>query len=250
MVATSDEEMESLLSSFDQIYDDFKIGITQIQLLQSNCNAEIKNREVLEFTANSLKSDNERLTKLYIESLNKLADQLVCHTSYQSLKGELERVRDEQLSKANEHTNAMESLKQVQAAKIKDLETQIRGFLLQKAANESTINQLHQDLAAHKTQVETLRCRLEGVQFDMECRYQHEIQDLKDCLLIEQEEKNELSKKLQNLEKELLISRTKLVEHHRDLTSNRNVETLKQKIMKLRKENEVLKRKLIGIKEG
>lgn len=29
-----------------------------------------------------------------------------------------------------------------------------------------------------------------------------EIQDLKDCLLIEQEEKNELSKKLQELEKE------------------------------------------------
>lgn len=30
----------------------------------------------------------------------------------------------------------------------------------------------------------------------------HEIQDLKDCLTIEQEEKNELNKKLQNLEKE------------------------------------------------
>lgn len=29
-----------------------------------------------------------------------------------------------------------------------------------------------------------------------------EIQDLKDCLMIEQEEKNELSKKLQELEKE------------------------------------------------
>ncbi|GFZ21891.1 hypothetical protein Acr_29g0010530 [Actinidia rufa] len=79
----------------------------------------------------------------------------------------------------------------------------------------------------------------------------YENQDLKDCLMVEEEEKNELhNKKLQNLEKELLISRTKLVEHHRDSTSNRHVETLKQKIMKLRKENEVLKRQLHGLKEG
>lgn len=31
-----------------------------------------------------------------------------------------------------------------------------------------------------------------------------EIQDLKDCLLLEQEEKNELNKKLQDLEKECM----------------------------------------------
>ncbi|VFR02840.1 unnamed protein product [Cuscuta campestris] len=67
---------------------------------------------------------------------------------------------------------------------------------------------------------------------------------LKDCLLVEQEEKAELSKKLQDLEKELTVSRTKLVESRQDLTSNRNVDALKQKIMKLRKENEVLKRQI------
>lgn len=32
-----------------------------------------------------------------------------------------------------------------------------------------------------------------------------EIQDLKDCLLLEQEEKNELNKKLQDLEKECML---------------------------------------------
>lgn len=48
----------------------------------------------------------------------------------------------------------------------------------------------------------------------------------------------------------VLISRTKLVEQQRDLASNRHVDTLKQKIMKLRKENEVLKRKAHDAKEG
>lgn len=47
----------------------------------------------------------------------------------------------------------------------------------------------------------------------------------------------------------VLISRTKLAENKQDLSSNRHVETLKQKIMKLRKENEVLKRQLMDSNE-
>lgn len=48
----------------------------------------------------------------------------------------------------------------------------------------------------------------------------------------------------------VLVSKTKLGEQQQDLTSSRNVETLKQKIMKLRKENEVLKRQLSVLKEN
>ncbi|KAL4566077.1 hypothetical protein LXL04_030187 [Taraxacum kok-saghyz] len=49
----------------------------------------------------------------------------------------------------------------------------------------------------------------------------------------------------------LLISRTKLgeAENKQDFSSNRHVETLKQKVMKLRKENELLKRQLLESKE-
>ncbi|XP_052198537.1 protein At-4/1 isoform X5 [Diospyros lotus] len=223
MAATSDEEMDSLLSSFDQIYHDVKTGINHIQSLQSNCDAQVKKREALLVTACSLKADNERLTKLYTESINKLADQ--------------------------KYRNSVESLKQDCAAKIKEFETKMKGFLIQKAADEATIRQLNEDLSAHKIHLECLTSKLGLVEFDVESRYHYEVQGLKDCLLIEQEEKNELNKKLQNFEKELLISRTKLAEHQRDLTLNRQVEALKQKIMKLRKENEVLKRQLRGLKE-
>lgn len=44
----------------------------------------------------------------------------------------------------------------------------------------------------------------------------------------------------------VLISRTKMAEQQRHLTSNRQIENLKLKIMTLRKENEALKRKLSG----
>ncbi|CAK9171568.1 unnamed protein product [Ilex paraguariensis] len=171
-------------------------------------------------------------------------------TSYQSLKEELKRASDDLVRKENECRNAIESLEQDHAMRINELETQVSDLSSQKAANEATINELHQDLATHRNHIEALKSRLERIHSDVESRYHYEIQDLKDCLLIEQEEKNELSKKLQDLEKELLISRTKLAEHQRDLTSNRHVETLKQKIMKLRKENEVLKGQQLGSKKG
>ncbi|KAL4313166.1 hypothetical protein GQ457_01G034800 [Hibiscus cannabinus] len=63
--------------------------------------------------------------------------------------------------------------------------------------------------------------------------------------MVEQEEKNELNKKnYRKLKRNvILISRTKLGEQQQDSASSREVETLELKIMKLRKENEILKRK-------
>ncbi|KAL9445222.1 hypothetical protein AB3S75_018248 [Citrus x aurantiifolia] len=244
MAATSDEGMESLLSDFDQIYEDFKRAISEVQLLRSSCNAETKRREALEITYNTLKKENERARNSYTESLENLADQLERKAKCQSLKEELKRVNDEHLSKEYELRKVIDSIKQDDAAKARDFEDQIRSLMLEKATNEATISNLHQDLAAHKMHMQTLAKRLDQVKFDVEMKYNLEIQDLKDCLLLEQEEKNELNKRVQDLEKELLMNRTKMAEHNRDLTSVRSVETLKLKIMKLRKENEILKRKL------
>ncbi|MFS7918444.1 hypothetical protein Hanom_Chr03g00201111 [Helianthus anomalus] len=154
------------------------------------------------------------------------------------------------LNLQQEFRNAIKQLKHDYENRINGLEVQIKDNVAQKKANESTINQLHQDLAAHRNHVEALSKRLDQVHSDVEMTYQYEIQDLKDCLMMEQEEKNDLNRKLQSLEKELLISRTKLAENKQDLSSNRHVETLKQKVMKLRKENEVLKRRLADSKEG
>ncbi|XP_034200300.1 protein At-4/1 isoform X3 [Prunus dulcis] len=205
MAATSDEEMDSLLSTFDQIYQnsqDFKSGVAEIQLANSTCNAEAKKREALEFTCNNLKQENERLTRLYTECLNNVADQLERRSSSQGLKEEVKRMREECLSKEEEHRKAMELAKQDCAAKVDDLEAQIRGFMLEKATNEATIDHLQRDLAAHKSHLHVLASRLDHVQLDVESKYILEIQDLKDCLAIEQEEKNESSKKLQDLQKE------------------------------------------------
>nr|GMD74544.1 4/1 protein [Ipomoea batatas] len=274
MAAFSEEATQSLSSSFDHICDEFKNAIAEIQTLNSNYNAEVKKRDALQFTIKNLQSDdlsdspasiglserkNERLRKIYTKVFNKMADQIESHTSCQVLKDELKKANDELSQKENEFRIAVESLKQEHAMRIQDLESQIRELQTEKVASEAIRNQLHQDLTVHKNHIEALARRLEQVSSDVESRFKrqkpfvsdyYEIQGLRDCLLVEQEEKNEVNKKLHDLEKELLVSRKKLVESQQDLTSNRHVETLKQKIMKLRKDNEVLKRQIIDRKEG
>ncbi|KAJ6731986.1 hypothetical protein OIU79_003171 [Salix purpurea] len=240
MAATIDEEINSLLSSFDHIYEDFKSGFTEIQTLRSNLNAEIKKTETLEFTCKSLNQG----------SLNNLAEELERRTKCVSLNEDLKRLRDELINKEDEHKKAVELLRKDCTAKVGELEDQISGFLLEKETNQATVNHLRQDLAAHKAHMQTLANRLDRVAFEVESKYHLELQDLKDCLMVEQEEKNELNKKFQGLEKDLLIFKTKRIEQQQDLASSRLVETLKQKIMKLRKENEILKRKLSHPGEG
>ncbi|CAH8275323.1 unnamed protein product [Arabidopsis lyrata] len=244
MAATSDEQMNLLLSCFDQIYEDFKIGLNEINVYRSKSNVESSRREVLEISNKNLKQENERLKKLSTESLNNFADQLEHRTKCHSLKEELKRVIDENKSKELELGNALELLRQKHVTKVEELENKIRSLLVEKATNDMVIDRLRQDLTANKSHIQAMSKKLDRVVTEVECKYELEIQELKDCLLMEQEEKNDISNKLQSLQKELLISRTSIAEKQRDTTSNRQVETLKQKLMKLRKENEILKRKL------
>ncbi|XP_047147519.1 protein At-4/1 isoform X1 [Vigna umbellata] len=250
MAATSDEEMESLLSAFDQIYEDAKSGISEMQLLQSNYNAELKMRESLQVASNALKSEKDRLAKLYSESLKNLADQLDYRTNCLILKEELERAKTEVSLKEDGYRKDTGLLKREYEQQISCLEAQVKESLHEKATYEATISQLHGDLAAHKSHMQVIAMRLDQLHVEVESKYNSEIQDLKECLAVEQEEKNELNRKIQNLEKELLICKAKLVDQQQEMTANWHVETLKQKIMKLRKENEVLKRKLSHSEEG
>ncbi|OWM89091.1 hypothetical protein CDL15_Pgr023937 [Punica granatum] len=103
---------------------------------------------------------------------------------------------------------------------------------------------------AHKSHIRSLASRLEQGHFDFSSKYRAEIQDLRDCPLLEQEEKNGLSKKLQALEKELLMSRTKLAQEQKTSVSSQQVEALKQKIMKLRRENEILRSFKVPVRDA
>nr|VDC83492.1 unnamed protein product [Brassica rapa] len=258
MAATSDEQMRLLLSSFDQIYEvkfldtlfrslvhrDFKSGMSEMNVFRSRSNVETSRREALEISNKTLKegsgltvlffvftsgnlilsdepAENERLKKLHTESLNNFVDQLEHRTKCHGLKEELKRVNDENRSKEHEHRNALESLMQKHVAKVEELENKIRSVLVEKATNEMVIDRLRQDLAANKSHIQAMSRKLDRVYSEVESKYEVEVQDLKDCLLMEQEEKIDITNKLQSLQKELVISRTTVAEKQRDTTSYR-----------------------------
>lgn len=229
---------------------DFRNGLAECQSLQSSCEGEVKKREALEFALQNAQSENGRLMQLYTDSLRKLADKVELHAQCQSLKEELDSVMKESMQKEIEVKNAMEFLKQEHATRLEELESQIRFYQIQKVEDEAKRNQLSEELAMQGIQLMYATRRFEEVGQEIESKYHYEIQGLKDCLLVQQEENNELCIKLQALEKELLISRTKLAEHQRDLIPNLQMEKLKQKIMNLRKENEVLRRERLALDEG
>ncbi|KAJ0985116.1 hypothetical protein J5N97_003472 [Dioscorea zingiberensis] len=240
--ATSEEGLETLIRDFEQIYQGYKHAVLEIQSLKSSYSAETKRREVLEISCSGLKNDNDHLKKLYTNCLTKFTHQMRCHTKFQSVTEELKDVNVQFISLKDEHRKTIEHLKQESEVKIHNLEGQLNCSLLQQAADKALINQLHQELAAHRTQIEILTTNLDQIAADFDKKYHQEIQDLKDWILVEQEEKKELQKKLQNAECELLNLKTKQAEQQREAISIHHIETLKQKIMKLRKENESLKR--------
>ncbi|XP_066317879.1 protein At-4/1 [Miscanthus floridulus] len=243
-VASGDEELKSLLQNFHRVSQGYKDALMEVQALRVNCSTEFKRREALESHITDLKKDNERLRRLYTETLFKFTNQVKFHAEAQSLKEELEKANSRLLSMEEEHKRETEQLKHSSEMNSNALENKLSHALVQQARDEAAMKQLKLELSAHKAHIDMLGSRLEQVTADVHSQYKNEIQDLRDVISVEQEEKKDMHRKLQNAENELRITRMKQAEQQRDSVSIQHVETLKQKVMKLRKENESLKRRL------
>ncbi|KAM0838895.1 hypothetical protein ACQ4PT_060678 [Festuca glaucescens] len=248
--AAGDEELESLLRNFHRFSEGYKDAIMEAQALRVNYSSESKKREALESHIADLKrgrrieldilccADNERLRKLYTETLFKFTNQVKFHAECQNLKEELGKANGRLLSMEEEYKREIEQLKHDSEMNCNALESKLSCALAQRATDEATIGQLKSDLGAHKAHVDMLGGRLERV------TDKNDIQDLNDVIMVEQEEKNDMQRKLKSAENELRIMKMKQAEQQRDSVSVQHVEALKQKVMKLRKENESLKRRL------
>nr|CAD1827621.1 unnamed protein product [Ananas comosus var. bracteatus] len=213
-ITMSDEAMESLLRSFDQISQGYKDALAEIQSLRLTYSSENRRCEALETTYNGLKIDNERLRKLYAETLFKFANHMKCHIESRSLKSELEKANCRLLNLEEEHKRTIAILKQENELKIHDIANQLNCSLLQREADEATIKQLQLDLAARESHITTLSEKLGQVTTDVDTK--------------------------------LKLMKIRQAEQLMDSVSIHHVEILKQKIMKLRKENESLKRQLLA----
>ena len=242
--AAGDGELESLLRNFHRFSQGYKDALAEVQALRVSCSSESKKREALESHITDLKKDNERLRRLYTETLFKFTNQIKYHTEAQSLKEELGKANSRLLSMEEEHKREIEQLKHDNEMNCNALESKLSCALVQQAADEAAIKQLKLDLGAHKAHIDMLGSKLEQVTAEVHMKYKNDIQDLHDVIMVEQEEKDDTQRKLKTAENELRILKMKHAEQQRDSVSVQHVESLKQKVMKLRKENESLKRRL------
>ncbi|TVU33454.1 hypothetical protein EJB05_25272 [Eragrostis curvula] len=247
---TGDKELELLLRNFQRVSQGYKDALTEVQALRVNYSTESKKCEALESHITDLKRDNERLRRLYTETLFKFTNQVKFHAESRSLKEELQKANSRLLSMEEEHKREIEQVKHSNEVNSNALESKLSCALAQQAADGAATKQLKLELSAHKAHIDMLRSRLEQVTADVHSQYGNEIHDLRDVIAIEQEEKKDMNRKLQNAENELRIMRMKQAEQQRDSISVQHVETLKQKVMKLRKENESLKRRLASSELG
>ncbi|KAJ3698699.1 hypothetical protein LUZ61_002404 [Rhynchospora tenuis] len=237
--AINDEDMESLLKNFDQIYQGYKDALLEIEALKLKCSSERMRSEALDTACNDLKLENERLKKAYTETMFKFTDQMNYLTEYRSLKEDLEKANSKFLALEEEHKRKIEELQQENDSKLLELERQLR------ESNDSMIKQLQLELATREAHIGILDSKLEQVTAEVDAQYQNQMEELRGLVMIEQEEKKDLQRKLQSAENEIKIMRNKQAEQQRESISIHHVDALKKKVMTLRKENESLKWKLV-----
>ncbi|PNT65872.1 hypothetical protein BRADI_3g03824v3 [Brachypodium distachyon] len=76
-MAAGDEELESLLRNFHRFSQGYKDALMEAQALRVDCNSESKKREALESHIADLNRDNERLRRLYTETLFKFTNKIL-----------------------------------------------------------------------------------------------------------------------------------------------------------------------------
>jgi chromosome segregation ATPase len=250
MAATSDDdEMDSLLLDFDHLHKEYNHGVLQIQSLKAKYTAEEKQREALEGTCTTLKKDKEHLMKLHTEMLNKFVEQLEYRPKYQSMLVQLNKMKEQILIKEKEHETALENHKERHDMEIGELQKQISYCQTQLSVKDAVIAQLQMELADCEARTDALIDKLGLVERNAEAKYQHDIEDLRDKLQLELEAKNKLQGTLKNAQHESLVNKMKYEEQLRDSSSTRHIDMFKQKLMKLRKENEDLKRQLLPLRQ-
>ncbi|KMZ61633.1 hypothetical protein ZOSMA_50G00530 [Zostera marina] len=239
-----EEDLESLLRTFDQIHQEHRNAIVEIQNLKSCLHDETERRGALQSDCDDLRKDSVRLRKVNLESLANLANKFESLIKCQDLKEELKEANDKLRYMKDEYAKADEVKEMEHRLKIEELQQQLSCCMLKNSINKTTIDVLQNDLVARNTQIDDQKVNFNQIVADGESKYRSEIQDLREWLMVEEEEKTMLSKRLNDAENEISALRVKQTERQQESISIRHVETLKQKVMKLRKENENLKRQL------
>nr|ALE77137.1 Skr-4/1 [Selaginella kraussiana] len=239
MLPPSEEDMELLSRDLVSLEEEFMDAKCEAESLRTLLAAESQRRQAAENVCASLEADKNRLIKSQEEFLAQAVQQLDHKSKYEALWREVNLKNEQDTAKQQEQERALkEKLQSIES----ELSSRISFLEKQLHSKELCVIQLEQENAQLHENMDIQNQNQEQRQKEDQAEYQREIMALKLELQTTKEANQSLSEQLEQQHKIWVMDKARLEAQIQDLSSNWQVGALKQKLMKLRKENEDLKR--------
>ncbi|KAJ7543295.1 hypothetical protein O6H91_09G032100 [Diphasiastrum complanatum] len=214
-----EEDMAALLKDFDaleKMYRDVKVEIKETK---ASLAVEIKKREAAEAICSSLEREKQWWMKFQEENM--------ANTILQ------------------EHEQSLHTITHQHKESMAKMECELRNLQDCINAKDVAMTYFEEEVAQLHVIIDDIKRDAEQLQRDEHEKCRHEVEELAILLEVEKREREKSQSDLQKAEHWSMLTKLKYEEQIREMSSNRFEETLKHKIMKLRKENEDLKRQLL-----
>ncbi|EFJ36696.1 hypothetical protein SELMODRAFT_437797 [Selaginella moellendorffii] len=243
MLPPSEEDMEVLARDLAALEEEFRDAKSEAESLRALLAAETQCRQAAENLCASLEGDKARLMKSQEEFLAQTVQQLDYKSKFEVLWQEVNLRSEQDNAMQQEHERAVSTLQEKFQTMEAELNARISSLEKQLRSKESCVIQLEQEIAQLHDSMDILNQNHEERRKRDQTEFQREITALKLELQTAKQANHSLSEQLEKQQQNSLLEKTRLEAQIQDLSSNWQVGALKQKLMKLRKENEDLKRR-------
>nr|ALE77136.1 Spu-4/1 [Selaginella pulcherrima] len=243
MLPPSEEDMEILARDLAALEEEFRDAKSEAESLKALLAAETQCRQAAENLCASLEGDKMRLMKSQEEFLAQTIQELDYKSKFEVLWQEVNLKSEQDNAKQQEHERAVSTLQEKFQTMETELNSRISSLENQLHSKESSVIQLEQEIAQLHDSMDILNQNHEERRRSDQTEFQREITALRLELQAATQANHSLSKQLEKQQQKSLLEKTKLEAQIQELSSNWQVGALKQKLMKLRKENEDLKRR-------
>ncbi|OAE22103.1 hypothetical protein AXG93_1175s1130 [Marchantia polymorpha subsp. ruderalis] len=256
----NENEILALLGDVDALQKQYDEGLHEIHAVKTLLCVEQKKRKIAETTCIDLEREKQQLLKAQLATYERASEQLDYARKYENVlqlfKGAPENSdrndKDQDIDILaldtaklgfQEHQKTITDLLKRSEAKVGELHKQIMVLREDVTLKECAITALEQQLAQSVTP-DTLEMKLQEAEKRMHDLYREEIEGLRNKLKAEEVNNQKLKSQLEDAHRTLMVSSVNHDDQLRELSANRQADIFKQKVLKLRKDNEVLRRQM------
>ncbi|KAJ7543300.1 hypothetical protein O6H91_09G032100 [Diphasiastrum complanatum] len=224
------------------MYRDVKVEIKETK---ASLAVEIKKREAAEAICSSLEREKQWWMKFQEENMANTILQLDFRMKNDELWHQLKTLEEKHTTDQKEHEQSLHTITHQHKESMAKMECELRNLQDCINAKDVAMTYFEEEVAQLHVIIDDIKRDAEQLQRDEHEKCRHEVEELAILLEVEKREREKSQSDLQKAEHWSMLTKLKYEEQIREMSSNRFEETLKHKIMKLRKENEDLKRQLL-----